>query len=248
MASATLQQAPEAPEKGNSFGRIIGVIFSPKPTFESIARRPTWLAPVILLCLVQCAVVAIYGQRVGWRSLLEKQMGSNAQFQQLSKAQQQQRIEIAMPYVSKIAYVEVIIGPFIAAFLFAGIFWLLFNMGAGAKFGYRVSLGVASYGFVPTIIGSLLGILVIYLKDPSTIDLQNLLATNVSSYLSSDAPKWTHALRLVDIFLFWEMFLLAVGFSAAAPKKLSTGRAFAWIFGLWALVFLCWAGFAAATS
>ena len=45
MATATLQQAPEAPEKVNSFGRIVGVIFSPKETFESIARRPTWLVP-----------------------------------------------------------------------------------------------------------------------------------------------------------------------------------------------------------
>ena len=248
MSSATLQQAPEAPEKGNSFGRLIGAIFSPRETFESIARRPTWLVPIILLCAVQCAVIGIYGQRVGWRSLLEKQMGANAQFQQLPAAQQQQRIEVALPYVSKIAYAEVIIGPFVALFLFAGIFWLIFNMGAGAKIGYRIAMGVVSYSFVPTIVGSLLGILVLYLKDPSTVDLQNLVATNVASYLSSEAPAWMHALRLVDVFLIWEMILLAMGFSAAAPKKLSTAGAFAWIFGLWTLVLLCWIGFAAATA
>ena len=53
MASATLQQAPEAPEKVNSFGRIVGVIFSPKETFESIARQPTWLVPVIFVTIHQ---------------------------------------------------------------------------------------------------------------------------------------------------------------------------------------------------
>jgi hypothetical protein len=44
------------------------------------------------------------------------------------------------------------------------------------------------------------------------------------------------------------MILLAMGFAAAAPKKLSTGSAFAWIFGLWAIIVLCWAGIAAAVS
>ena len=58
-----------------------------------------------------------------------------------------------MGYVSKIAYAEVIIGPFLAAFALAGIFWLIFNMGAGAKIGYKVSLAVVSYALVPGILG-----------------------------------------------------------------------------------------------
>jgi len=245
MVSAPLQQAPEAPENGNSFSRIVGVIFSPRPTFESIARRPTWLVPIILLCIVEIGVVAVYGQRVGWRSLIEKQMGNNSQFQQLPAADQQQRIEIATKYASKIAYVEVIVGPFIAALLFAGIFWLLFNMGAGAKVGYKHSLAITSYGLVPGILASILGILVIFLKDPSTVDIQNLLASNVGAFLSSDAPKPLAALlKSVDILIFWEMFLIAVGFSAAAPRKLSTGKAFAWLFGLWAVLVLARMGIA----
>ena len=248
MASATLQQAPEAPENGNSFSRLIGVIFSPKPTFQSIARRPTWLVPVILLCLAQMVVVAVYGQRVGWRGMLEKQLSSNDRFQQLPVAQQEAQVEMVMKYVSKIAYAEVIIGPFLAVLALAGIFWLIFNMAAGAKFGYRISLGVVAYALVPGIFASLLGVLIIYLKDPSTVDLQNLVASNAGAFLSSDSPKWLRPLRLVDVFLFWEMFLLAVGFAAAAPKKLSTGSAFAWIFGLWAIVALCWVGIAAAFS
>lgn len=248
MASATLQQAPEAPEKVSSFGRIVGVIFNPKPTFQSIARRPTWLVPVILLCLAQSVVVAVYGQRVGWRGMLEKQMGDNAQFQELRPAQQQERIDMVMKYVSKIAYVQAIIGPFVGVLALAGIFWLIFNMAAGAKIGYRISLGVVSYALVPGILGILLGVVIIYLKDPSTVDLQNLVASNAGAFLSSDSPKWLRPLRLVDVFLFWEMILLAMGFAAAAPKKLSTGSAFAWIFGLWAIVVLCWAGIAAAVS
>jgi Yip1 domain len=252
MSVATLQQAPEAPEpqeKANPFARLVGVIFSPKATFQSIARRPDWIVPVVLLCIAECAVVGVYGQHVGWRTMLEKQLSSNEQFQQLKPEAQQERINVAMPYVSKIAYAEVIIGPFVAVALFAGIFWLIFNMGAGAKIGYKLCLAIVSYGLVPGILASLLGVLIIFLKDPSTIDLQHLVASNVGALLSSDAPKaLVAALRAVDLFIFWEMFLLAIGFAAAAPKKLTTGSAFAYIFGLWVFVVICTAGIVAVVS
>lgn len=249
MASATLQQAPEAPESSNPFARIVGVIFSPKATFQSIVRKPNWLVPVVLLCIAECAVVGVYGQHVGWRSMLEKQLANNDQFQQLKPEAQQERINIALPWVSKIAYVEVVVGPFIAVFLFAGIFWLIFNMGAGAKIGYMVCAAITAYAFVPAIFGTLLGIIIIFLKDPSTIDLQHLVASNAGAFLPSTAPKaLTAALRAVDIFIFWEMFLLAVGFSAAAPRKLSTAGAFGYIFGLWLFVVICTAGIVAVVS
>lgn len=248
MASATLPPA-ETPERGNSLGRIFGVLFSPKPTFESIARRPTWLLPVLLLCVVELAVVAVYGHRAGWRGLVERQMSNSSQFQQLPAAQKERQIEIATRVASYVVYVEVIIGPFVAVLLFAGIFWLIFNMIVGAKFGFKTSLGIVAYGLMPGILLSLLGILVLFLKDPSTVDLQHLVASNVGSFLSDDSPKWLIAgLRAVDLFLFWEMILLAIGYSAAAPKKISFGKAFAWILSLWFLVVLIIVGFTAAFS
>jgi hypothetical protein len=248
MASATLPSA-ETPERGNSLGRIFGVIFSPKPTFESIARRPTWLLPVLLLCVVELCVVAVYGHRAGWRGLIEKQMSSSSQFQELPAAQKERQIEVATKVAPYFAYVEVTVGPFIAVLLFAGIFWLIFNMIVGAKFGFKTSLGVVAYGLMPAVLGTLLGILVLFLKDPSTVDLQHLVGSNAAAFLPDSSPKWLIAgLRAVDIFLFWEMILLAIGYSAAAPKKISFAKAFAWIFSLWLLVVLITVGLTAALS
>jgi Yip1 domain len=248
MASQTLPSA-EAPETVSSVGRIFGVFFSPKPTFESIARRPTWLLPVLLLCVVELGVVAVYGHRAGWRGLIEKQLSNSSQFQELPAAQKERQIEIASKVAPYIAYVEGIIGPFVAVLLFAGIFWLIFNMMVGAKFGFKTSLGIVAYSVMPGILLSLLGILILFLKDPSTVDLQHLVASNVGAFLSSDSPKWLIAgLRAVDLFLFWEMILLAIGYSAAAPKKISFGKAFAWILSLWFLVVLIIVGFTTAFS
>lgn len=248
MASATLPSA-ETPERANSFGRVFGVFFSPKETFQSIARKPTWLVPVLLLCVAELLVVGVYGHRAGWRGLIEKQMSGNSQFQGLTAAQKERQIEVATKVAPYAAYVEVVIGPFLAILIFAGIFWLIFNVMVGAKFGFRTSLAIVAYGLTPGILTALLGVLILFLKDPSTVDLQHLVASNAGALLSSDAPKWLAAgLRAVDLFLFWEMILLAIGYSAAAPKKISFASAFAWIFSLWLVVVLIVVGVTAAVS
>lgn len=248
MASPAVQN-PEAPEGANSIGRIFGVLFSPKATFASIARRPTWILPIVILCIVELGIVGVFSRRVGWRDLIEKQVANNSQFQQLTPAQQETRIEAALKFAPIVAYAQTVVGPFLIALAFAGILWVIFNMAVGAKFGFRESLAVVSYGQVPSILGGLVGILVLFLKDPSTVDLQHLVASNVGAFLSGDSPKWLSALLgSVDLFLFWEMILLAMGFNAVAPKKISVGGAFAWILGLWVLGVMIRVGIAAAFS
>jgi hypothetical protein len=247
--SSAVAQPPAAPEPVNSIGRIFGAIFSPKATFESIARRPSWLLPVVLMCIVSAGIAGVFSHRVGWRGLIEKQMSSNSQFQQLTPAEQESRIQMGLKYAPIVAYAEVVILPFLSALMFAGIFWLIFNMMVGAKLDFRTSLAVVSHGMVPSIIGALVGILILFLKDPSTVDLQHLVASNVGAFLSSDSSKWLVALlSSVDLFLFWEMILVAIGYSATAPKKISFGSAFAWMLGLWVLVVFIRVGFAAAFS
>jgi Yip1-like protein len=248
VASPAIQN-PEAPEGANSIGRIFGVLFSPKVTFDSIARRPTWILPVIILCIVELSIIGVFSRRVGWRDLIEKQLAGNSRFQQLTPAQQETQIQVALKVAPIVAYVPAVVGPFLVALAFAGILWLIFNMAVGAKFGFQTSLAVVSYCQVPSILTGLVGILILFLKDPSTVDLQHLVASNAGAFLSGDSPKWLSALLgSVDLFLFWEMILLAMGFNAVAPKKISVGGAFAWILGLWVFGVMIRVGIAAAFS
>ncbi len=72
MASPAIP-SPEPAKRVSSMGRIFGVIFSPKPTFESIVQRPTWVLPLVLIILVSALVVFVFSQRVGWRGFMERQ-------------------------------------------------------------------------------------------------------------------------------------------------------------------------------
>jgi predicted permease len=71
---ATPAITPEPAPQVSSISRIFGVIFSPKPTFESIAQQPTWILPLILFSLLSIVTVFIFGQRVGWRGFIERRL------------------------------------------------------------------------------------------------------------------------------------------------------------------------------
>src|SRR5271163_1408166 len=94
MASAETPSpatSPTTTSSDNSFGRIFGVLFSPKPTFESIVRRPTWILPLILIAVVSVGVIFTFSQRVGWRDFMirKDQQNSRTQKQMESMTEEQ---------------------------------------------------------------------------------------------------------------------------------------------------------------
>jgi hypothetical protein len=251
MATPAIPPEPTAPV--GSVGRIPGVIFSPKPTFESIAERPTWILPLILLCVVSVTVVFVFGQRVGWRGFMERQNQTNARLQKqmesMTPDQRDKMLETQTKYAAVFGYVGVVLGTFLGALLVAAVLLAAFNLIAGGKIGFTTSLGIVAHSWVPGIIAGLLGILIIFLKDPSTVDIQHLLATNAGAFLSDDAPKWQESLlSSLDLFVFWYLILMSIGYSATNPKKISFGKAFGTVVGVWLLYVIVKVGFTAAFS
>jgi len=241
MTSAALP-TPEASESVSSISRVIGALFNPKPTFASIVRRPTWVAPFILVCLVGVSVTWFFGLRVGWRGFMEKQIASSAsaqrQFESMTPEQREQAIEQRAKYAPAFGYAITTLGTVIVFLILAGIFMAIFNM-SGAQMKFGTSFAIVAYAWLPWVIHGLLGILTIFLKDPSTVDLQNLVASNPGALLSDDSSKvLVSALGALDIFSFWAMILLGIGYSATNPKKISFGKAFGYVFAMWLLFVL----------
>jgi hypothetical protein len=99
------------------------------------------------------------------------------------------------------------------------------------------------------LLSSILFILVLYLKPFGTVDLENPVATNLAAFLPDDAAKWLVALlKSFDVFTFWTLILLAIGFAATNPKKLKGSKAFTIAFSVWAAYVLCRVGWASIFS
>ncbi len=67
---------PQAPPPVSAMARITGVLFSPSKTFADIARRPSWVAPFLLLIALSLGISVLIGQKTDWRSFFERQMSS----------------------------------------------------------------------------------------------------------------------------------------------------------------------------
>ena len=251
--AATTAAAPQAPQSIGAFGRVIGAIVNPRPTFEDIARKPSWLVPLLVLIIVQCAITTIFSQRVGWRAFMEKQIAQSASAQrrmeQIPADQRDQVLNQQAKFASVFGYVGVVIGVPLVAVIVAAIFMGIFNAASSAGLDFKTSFGIITHSYMPGLIVGLLGILILYIKPPDQIDLQNLVASNVGAVLSSDTPKWLQSLgSSIDVFSFWIIGLMALGYSVARPKKVSMGTSLTWIIGLWVLFVLCKVGFTAMFS
>ena len=226
MATTTSPMpAPEAPASIGPVGRIIGALFSPKKTFTDIAQKPSWLAPVLVLTVLSASVCFAINQRIDWREYIRHQMEQSPSAGQLSEEQKQQRIEGGAKFAPIMTYVFGIPAGVVIIVVVAGVMLGAYNLVGGAGLNYRTSLGVVSHAYVPAFISSLLLLLILYLKPFGTVDLENPVAANLAAFLPEGSSKALVKLGTsIDVFVFWILFLIGVGFAAAKPKKLTLGK------------------------
>jgi len=248
MATTPTTAAMPAPEPQASIsplGRIVGVLFSPKPTYEDIARKPTWLLPVILLAVFGAVVAVGLNQKMNWREYVSQQIEKNPRAAQLPADQKERQIEAGAKFAPYTAYIFGIPAPIVIVLIIAGIMLGTYNLMAGAGVNFKTSMAIVSHAFVPVLLGNLIFLLVIFLKPPGTIDLENPVATNLAAFLPEGVPKWLDALgKNIDVLVIWITLLIAIGFAAASPKKLKGGKAFTIAFSMLAIWVLCRMGLA----
>lgn len=225
---------PEPEAEIGAVARITGVIISPTRTFADIANRPTWIAPFLLLCLLSVVVGGLLGQKTDWRSFFERQMSKSARFDQMSQAQKDEVLDKQVAYAPKFAFAFGLLGAAISILIVALVYWGAFELFTGAALGFKKSFAITSHAFVPLIISCVLAIVILLIKPRGDVDPEHFLASSVSAFLPDGAPHWLEALgQSLELFWIWSLALVAIGFSAANPKKIKPGSAFLTVFGIW---------------
>lgn len=250
MATTTLP-APEAQPQAaiSPFGRIIGVFFSPKATFADVVRKPSWVFPVVLLTVFSIGATAVFNQRVNWREFISQQMEKNPRTANLSAEQREQQIEAGAKFTPPFIYAVGVCFPILFVVMTTLAMWGAFNLIGGANTNFAKSFAITSHAALTGVVSSMLLILVLYLKPYGTIDVENPLATNIGALMPEDTAKWLMTLgKSIDVFTFWTLILLAIGFAATNPKKLSGGKAFSIAFSVWAAYVIVRVGWAFAFS
>jgi hypothetical protein len=219
----------------SSFGRLIGVLVSPGKTFRSIAERPTWAAPLVVLTLLLTGVTFLTLQRVDLMSAMREQMQANGQ-------QVPPNLEKAGGFMLGCQTATVLIATPLLCLGLAGVF-LLLNL-FGGQLRYPTSLGVLAHALMPMAVSCLLVVPVVLSR--SSISLEEargggLLPSNLAAFAPEDAgPRLLALLSSFDFFSIWIVVLLIIGYSMAA--RLSKTAVAATVLVLWALLVLAKVG------
>ncbi len=229
----------------NFVQRLVGIYISPQETFEDIVRKGSWLPMYLILAILTCTMIYLVPVRLGpdlYKEKVRETIEGSFMAGRMTPEQLNQAVEQSLSPGRR--YFGLAITPVIqlAVFVIVAAACLLIFVLLGAQINFKKSMAVTMWGMVPPgIVSILLSILVMFAKDPSTLDADpsNILTSNLGMLASRKEQPILHSLLgSFDVFSLWTIILLSIGFSVASGGKLSKGKSAAGILALWVVYVL----------
>jgi Yip1 domain len=244
VETSPVDSGPAAESAASPVGRVVGTFVSPGPTFASIARRPGWIAPLLLSTILSVVLSAVLLPRMDFEAAVRERL---AEREETVSEERIEKIVSAQKRFAAFGYVWAALAPALVSLAVAGIFWLSFKA-FGWELSYRQSFGVTTHAFLPTLFVSLLLIFFVGRRElVNPADLTDLVKSNPGFLVDRHANPVLHSLlQSIDVFSIWAFALLVLGFALAA--KVTHGKAAAVIGTLWAVYVLGKAGLTAVFS
>ncbi len=229
------------PAEESPLARVAGVFASPGPTFESIARRPGWVLPLVVSAVLSIAATAAILPRLDFESALREKMVARGQTIPEDRIEQ---IVATQKKFAGLGYVWAALASTVIALVLSTVFWISFKA-FGWDLKFRQAFGVTSHALLPAIGASMLLIFFVSRLDlVNPADLPDLTHSNPGFLVDRHSNPVLHSLlSSLDVFSLWVLALLVIGFAAAA--KVTRKKAATLIGALWGLLVLCKAGWTA---
>jgi hypothetical protein len=263
------EEPQKEPARLGPVQRFFGTLFSPGQTFEDISRKPTVIAPFLILLLGTVAISAFVEWRVkpDWdfifNRMVEKRMGKpmkdlppDQQAQVASQLEFSKKIaktDLTTFTGVVIAVAKVLVFICIIYYVIPSAIYALGLMFMQAQTTFKKILSVVFWsGAAVAIVTYLVYVGSLMLRDPESFrsaDMPaptSLVPTNLGVLLPSDAaPALQSIVGSFDVFAIWFLILVSIGFSyIAGRKKFPTARTAKFVFGLWLVWVMIKAGFA----
>jgi hypothetical protein len=227
--------------------RIVGIITSPRATFEAVAAHPSWLLmAVVVVILTAAPTMWFQSTAVGRQATLDESVRQVESFGMTVSDQMYEgmRKGIMEPSAARMAgsaammvVIPLIIWAIIAG-LGMGVLGVL--MGGGGAFKQAFSAVVHS---------SVIGVIGVFVITPMNYVRETMTSATNLGVLMPFLPEGSFLGRLfgmMDIFRLWWLAVLAIGFAVVFKKK--TGTVATVVFGIYAVIAIAFAAFMAARS
>lgn len=252
MTDQVVQPTGEAAPGLTQMERFVDTFTAPSKTFTDIKRgHKSWWLPFVIYVVLGFAFYGVVTSKIGMRQVVDNQVRlspkSEDRMAQLTPEQREAQMKISTTITQ---------GVFLAGPVFllgmgaviALVLWGTINFGFGGKAQFGSIFSVWMYAMLPSIIKTVLGIVVIYAGvAPESFNIKNFAPTNLGAFLPTDINPALYSLATsIDVITIWSLVLVAIGTALVAGVKRSSG--YVAVFGWWAIVVLAGAGIAAITG
>lgn len=227
--------------------RVAGVFFSPGETFDDIARKPNILAPLIVGILSTVAFSEVMLAKIGMERIIRGQLEQSGRASSMTPDQIEQAVTQGAKFGAIFTHVIGLVAVPIVMLIIAAVGLGIVNLIFGSKTKFSTAFSVTCYGNMVGVLGTLLGVVMMLFGDPEHFNANAPVPTSLGFFLDqahTSKPLFALATSL-DLFTFWFMALLGIGFAAATNRKAKSSSVFFAFLAVWALYVLGKVGLAA---
>ncbi len=228
---------PEADEtpRMNTAETLTKIFYAPAAVFQNLRWHPRWLAAVIIMTTLSAIYTSAFLYRltpevvVGYTIDKTKEMPMmNDEAKQSVEAGRAAAIEENSSLVGKVGQaINGFVGlVFWIAFLAAVFF--LFAMAMGGKINYWQAFSAAAYSMFPVwVIGQILSLILLFIKDPTDIHPilgRGTLVQDSLNFLAapSESPVLYSLLSMFGLLTFYQIWLRVIGLKNAGERVTTT--------------------------
>jgi hypothetical protein len=246
------ESVPDVPGL-SQWQRVSNVFTAPSKTFEDIKRgNKSWWLPFVILAVVGYLLFAAVTFKIGMQTVVDNQIHLDPKAEEkLAQAPPEQRAmsaKISLYITEGVFIANPLLVLAIVALGSLGL-WGTINFVFGGKAKFGSIFAVWLFASLPSIVKTLLGIVVIFAGGaPESFNIKNFAPTNVASFLPvAETNKVIYSLAgSLDVITIWTLILLGMGVAIVAGVKRTSG--YIAVFGWWAIFVLIGVGFAAMSS
>jgi Yip1-like protein len=194
---------------------------------------------------VSLLFTVVWVSRVDPVEFMRAQIEESPRAGRMTPEQKAQVVETQARFFKPIAFASSLLFTPLIVVAIAGFYLLVFRFFMGDDVVFRQSLAVVAWTLFPVaIVTSLLTLLTLALKGEWSIDPRHALQANLALALDREtAPRALYALaESFDLFTFWQVALLSLGFAAATRRRPSSAAY--GVVGLWMVWVVLKVGFA----
>ena len=234
---AFINAVQDTPAK-SFLSRLIGIFIEPGETFEDIARKPDFIAPLVLLILVSFAVAEAMIMKIGIYRIIMQSLTLGGQAAKMDPEQLNAVVQSSAAIYSKVIPIIALLGTPVFLLIAAGFGILVLNVFFAQRASFKQVFSVTCYANLPSIVGAVMAVMVMFYGDTDSFNPRNVAPTNPGYFMNPLTSS--HALLAVasslDVIVLWFLVLLAMGLARVSQNKVKAGSIFLTYLGVWALL------------